>query len=119
MGTTAATPPLYTANSDAFMVQLRGTRPKDGDAAMAEAVTIELPEEITRQARAIARRTGRLMEDILTDWLRQGAVSDGSIRLPDSEYPLYTPYGNESVAQGLLDALHAEETKASTDELRR
>jgi hypothetical protein len=78
---------------------------------MAEAVTLELPEEVARQAREVAHRTGRRMADVLTDWLRWGAASDGSILLrPDVDYPIYTPYGNESAAQGLLDALHVEET---------
>ena len=27
------------------------------------------------------------------------------------EYPLYTPYGNEAAAQGLLDALHYHKAK--------
>jgi len=84
---------------------------------MAEAITLELPEDVARQAREITRRTGRPMADVLTDWLRWGAASDGTTLLkPDTDYPIYTLYGNESVAQGLLDALHAEETAAHTDD---
>ena len=76
---------------------------------MAEAVTIELPEEIARQARETAGRTGRRMADVLTDWLRLGALGDRSILLaPDADYPIYTPYGNEALAQGLLEDLRAE-----------
>jgi hypothetical protein len=87
---------------------------------MAEPVTLELPEEIVRQAREVARRTGRHMADVLTDWLKRGAVRDGSIlTTSDTAYPIYTPYGNEALAQGLLDALHAEESKGREDNLRR
>ena len=51
------------------------------------------------------------MADVLTDWLRWGAASYGTLPLiPDATYPIYTPYGNESAAQALLDALHAAET---------
>ena len=84
---------------------------------MAEAVTLELPEDVARQAREVSGRTGRQMADVLTDWLRWGAASDGTMLLmPGTEYPIYTPYGNEPAAQGLLDALHAEEIATRTDD---
>ncbi|MGH2410597.1 MAG: hypothetical protein ACRDGS_09540 [Chloroflexota bacterium] len=87
---------------------------------MAEAVTLALPEEIARQAREVAQRTGRQMADVLTEWLTRGAVSEGTLLLmPGVAYPIYTPYGNESAAQGLLDALHAEETTVRTDDPQR
>jgi len=40
-----------------------------GDTAMAEAITLELPDEVAHRAREAARRTGRQMEDVLTDWI--------------------------------------------------
>jgi hypothetical protein len=87
---------------------------------MTEAVTLELPEEVLRQAQEVAWRTGRQLADVLTEWLRWGAASDGRMFvLPDADYPLFTPYGNESAAQGLLDALRAEETAARTDDPER
>jgi hypothetical protein len=46
------------------------------------------------------------MEDVLTDWISRGAVSDDTTLLVASAaYPIYTPYGNEAAAQVLLDAL--------------
>ena len=73
---------------------------------MAEAVTLALPDEVARQARETARRTGQALEDVLTAWIRRGAASDDTASLAAGvEYPLYTPYSNEAVAQGLLDTL--------------
>ncbi len=77
---------------------------------MAEAITLALPDDVARQAREIARRTGRPMEDVLTDWIRQGAAHDDSTLLESgTSYHIYTPYGNEAAAQALLDALHEAE----------
>jgi hypothetical protein len=84
---------------------------------MAEAVTLVLPDEVARQARETARRTGRQMEEVLTDWIRRGAMSDDMASLAAGvEYHLYTPYGNEAAAQGLLDALHAASAAQTPDQ---
>ncbi len=78
---------------------------------MSEAVTLELPEEVMHQAREVAQRTGRQMADVLTEWLRWGAASEvATLLVHGSDYPIYTPYGNESLAQDLLDALSADGT---------
>jgi len=87
---------------------------------MVEAITLELPEDVVRQARETAQRTGRGMTDILTDWLRRGALSDMSHHpTPDSTYPIYTSYGHEALAQGLLEALLAEASPVHLDEPTR
>jgi len=87
---------------------------------MAEAITLKLPDDVVRHAQEIALSTGRDVADVLTDWLRRGALTDASsIPMPDAGYPIYTPYGNEALAQELLDALHTEETPARTDDPRR
>ncbi len=73
---------------------------------MAEAVTLQLPDEVARHARATARRTGRPIEDVLTEWLAWVVTSeDASGPHAGDVYPLFTPYGNEAVAQSLLNAL--------------
>jgi len=75
---------------------------------MAEAIMLELSDDVARQAREAAHRTGRQMEEVLADWIRCGAASEDTARLiTDAEYPIYTPYGNEAAAHGLLDALNA------------
>lgn len=86
---------------------------------MAEAVTLALPDEVARQARETARRTGRQMAEVLTDWIKRGAASDEEAMLvPGAAYPLYTPYGNETAAQELLNVLHAAEAAHTTDQER-
>jgi len=77
---------------------------------MAETVTLQLSDDMARSARETARRTGRQVEDVLTDPIRRAVADDDmTLLVPGAGYPIYTPYGNEAVAQGLLDALHAEE----------
>lgn len=79
---------------------------------MAEAVTLELPEDVARQAHEVTERTGRPLAEVLTEWLRWGAASQGTGLLASgSQYPIHTPYGNEAAAQSLLDALHADERR--------
>jgi hypothetical protein len=81
---------------------------------MAEAVTLHLPETVARHARATARRTGRPIEDVLTEWL-EWVVTSEEATVPHAglEYPLFTPYGNEAAAQALLDALASAELPES------
>jgi hypothetical protein len=77
---------------------------------MAEAVTLQLPDEVARLARATARRTGRPIEDVLTEWLEWVVTSENATTpRAAGEYPLFTPYGNEAAAQSLLDALASAE----------
>ena len=87
---------------------------------MAEAVTLELPDAVAHRARETARRTGRPMEDVLTDWISRGAAGDETTWLrPDAAYPIYTPYGNEAAAQGLLDALDAAKAESQVTDKER
>jgi len=87
---------------------------------MAEAITLELPDAVARRARETARRTGRPMEDVLPDWISRGAAGDETTRLiPGAEYPIYTPYGNEAAAQGLLNALDAAKAESQVPDKER
>jgi hypothetical protein len=86
---------------------------------MAETVTLHMPEAVMLRAQERARRTGQSLEDVLQEWLEQGAASDDSTLLvPGREYPLFTPYGNEPAAQVLLDAL-AEAEKQGHETAKR
>jgi hypothetical protein len=79
---------------------------------MVEKVTLELPEEVVQRAHATASRTGRAVEQVLTEWIARGAERDvESLIVPNVEYPLYTPFGNEAAAQVLLDTLKAHQAK--------
>jgi hypothetical protein len=41
---------------------------------MSEVITLELPEETVRSARAVADRTHRRLEDVLTEWIDRAAA---------------------------------------------
>jgi hypothetical protein len=50
---------------------------------MSESVTIELPDELARQARAVAAQTHRPVEAVLIEWLGYGAGEVPAELLPD------------------------------------
>jgi antitoxin component of RelBE/YafQ-DinJ toxin-antitoxin module len=41
---------------------------------MGKTITLEIPEELERDARAVAQTTGMRVEDVLTDWLSRVAA---------------------------------------------
>jgi hypothetical protein len=51
---------------------------------MPEKVTIELPEDIACQVRAVACRTGRSVAEVLVEWIRRGAEPALEL-LPDED----------------------------------
>jgi hypothetical protein len=79
---------------------------------MSEQVVLKLSDRVARRARETSKRTGRSFETVLIEWLERGAAS-GDIwpLIPNVEYEIFTPYGNEAAAQVLLDFL--KETEAS------
>lgn len=77
-----------------------------------ERVILELPEIVADRARTVSQRDGRTMEEVLVRWLEQNAAADEVLTLmPDVEYPVYTPFGNEEAAQVMLDYLNAEKAR--------
>lgn len=75
---------------------------------------------MAHQARETARRTGRPLQDVLTDWIRRGAASDeAALLIPDTVYPIYTPYGNEEATQTLLDTLNTVKAAAHINDQER
>jgi hypothetical protein len=50
---------------------------------MSTRVTLEIPEDIERDAREVAERTHQRIEDVLTDWLGRGAAELPVDALPD------------------------------------
>jgi hypothetical protein len=49
------------------------------------------------------------LEGLPAEWFDPDIASEEPLLPDEAELPLYTPYGNEPVAQDLLDALHADE----------
>lgn len=52
---------------------------------MSEKVTIELPDDLARQVRALAERTQRSFDDVLVDWIRRAGSEPVLELLPDEE----------------------------------
>ena len=50
---------------------------------MSEVLTVELPDELARQARALATATNRRLEDAVLDWLRQAIAEPAVESLAD------------------------------------
>ena len=52
---------------------------------MAIQVTLELPEELARRARATAAQSQRRMEDVLVEWIDRAASESAIEALPDDQ----------------------------------
>jgi hypothetical protein len=48
-------------------------------------VTLELPEDLAHQVRAVAERTRRSVDDVLLEWVRQAGAEPLLELLPDAE----------------------------------
>ena len=85
---------------------------------MTQTVTLELPDELVRQAKEAASHSGRPLETILTAWLQRGAIGEDTTLLTEGvEYPIFTPFGNEALAAQMLELLkEAEEADRKSDQ---
>jgi hypothetical protein len=54
-----------------------------GAATMSETVTLQIPDELARRARALAAATHRRFEDAVVDWLRRAVEEPAVESLPD------------------------------------
>ena len=52
---------------------------------MAEIVQIELPEDIAKRARDVARHTGKRLDEVLRLWIKQAAENAPVDTLPDDQ----------------------------------
>ncbi len=50
---------------------------------MSETITLEIPEELARRARALAAATHRRLEDVVVDWHRRAVDEPAVESLPD------------------------------------
>jgi hypothetical protein len=85
---------------------------------MTEMVKLELSDEILNHAKESASRTGQSLEEVLLNWLERGASTEKDIYplVPGAEYPIYTPFGNEAVAEQLWQILNDAEHKKPTQD---
>src|SRR4051794_29219207 len=52
---------------------------------MGEKVTLELPDEVARRARAVADQTQRRFEDVLVEWIDRAGAEPPVESLPDDQ----------------------------------
>lgn len=86
---------------------------------MSETVTLELPEDLTRQARAVADRTHRRMEDVLVEWLGQAAIDVPVSLLPDDRVLALCDLQMDNVQQRELSDLLAQQREGTLDQAGR
>jgi hypothetical protein len=53
--------------------------------AMAETLTLDLPPDVARRARAVAAATNRRVEDVVVEWIGRGAAETPVETLPDAD----------------------------------
>jgi hypothetical protein len=74
---------------------------------MTEQLTLQIPEELARRARALAAATNRRFEDAVVDWINR-AVSEPIVEsLPDDQVLLLCDADLEQSQQGELSQLLA------------
>ena len=85
---------------------------------MSETVTLEVPDELARRARALAVATHRRFEDVVLDWLRRAVEEPAVEALPDGELLALCDATLGPVDQDALSALLAgsREGKLSASE---
>jgi hypothetical protein len=77
---------------------------------MSETITVEIPDELGQQARALAIASNRRLEDAVVEWIGR-AVADPPVEsLPDAELL--------ALCDATLDAARQEELSTSLADLR-
>jgi hypothetical protein len=74
---------------------------------MSETVTLQIPEELARRARALAAATHRRFEDAVVDWLRKAVEEPAVEALPDDALLPLCDATLGAADQGALSALLA------------
>ncbi len=85
---------------------------------MSEVLTLQLPDELARQARALADATNRPLEDVVLDWISQ-AVADPAVEtLADASLLALCDLTLEPAQQEELSELlgRAQEGELETDD---
>jgi hypothetical protein len=88
-------------------------RAEYGAALMSETITLQIPEELARRARALAAATHRRFEDAVVDWLRQAVEEPAVESLPDGLLLVLCDATLSPVEQDALTALLAGHREGS------
>ncbi|MBD2129235.1 hypothetical protein NDI39_03850 [Microcoleus sp. ZQ-A2] len=88
---------------------------------MAEIVTLELPETLAQQARAIAALTHRRLEDVLVEWIDRAVTELPVESLPDEQVLALCDMQMESEQQEVFSDLlaHNREGQLSDTEVKQ
>jgi hypothetical protein len=75
---------------------------------MSRTITVEIPDALVQSAQAVAERTDRRLEDVISDWLGRFAVDLPVEELPDEHVlalrDLQLPATQQAELDDLLDA---------------
>jgi predicted transcriptional regulator len=82
---------------------------------MSESVTVQLPDELARQMRAVANRTRRPLEEVLLEWLRRAAADTPVDALPDEQVLALADMQMDEREQDELSALLARQREGDLD----
>ena len=82
---------------------------------MSESVTVQLPDELARQMRAVADQTRRPLEEVLLEWLRRAAADTPVDALPDEQVLALADMQMDEREQGELSALLARQREGDLD----
>jgi len=86
---------------------------------MNRTINLALPEAVLDQA--IAQRTGRSLETLLAEWIERDVASDpNTMFTPDTEYRIYSAYGDHEAAKIIMKLLDDDEaSERETQQDRR
>lgn len=92
---------------------------------MNKTITLEIPEDIERDARAVAQQTGVRLEDVLTEWLERFAsempldsmTDDRILELSDMQMPMQQQNELSELLEQNREATINEQGRTRLDEL--
>ena len=68
---------------------------------MSKTIVLQLPDALVQRAELTAELTGRPLEIVLAEWLERSV---------ETVYHIYTPLGNEHLAEALMKYLEVEQS---------
>lgn len=83
---------------------------------MSESVTLDIPDELARQARAVAAQTHRRVEDVLLDWLGRAATDLPIDALSDEEVLALCELQMDESQQAELSQLLSAQREGTVDD---
>ena len=86
---------------------------------MSEVVTLELPDDLVKRARAVAARTNRPFNEVLVEWINRAGAEPSIELLPDDQLLALCDSQLEAAPQKQLSDLLARNRKNQISEAER